>query len=87
MSDDEQTITTDHVRALLQAEDGGARLGLVGGRVELIAADEIDTDAYRGAFEVITRDDLADRVGTDPTDAVLAEQAEALTVAVHQLGG
>jgi hypothetical protein len=87
MTDDEQTITTDHVRALLQAEDGGAQLGLVGGRVELIPADQVDSDEYRGAFEVITRDDLAERVGSDPTDAELTEQAEALTVAVHQIGG
>jgi hypothetical protein len=87
MTDDEQTITTDHVRALLQAEDGGALLGLVGGRVELIPADQVDSDEYAGAFEVITRDDLAERVGSDPTDAELTEQAEALTVAVHQIGG
>jgi hypothetical protein len=87
MTDDEQTITTDHVRALLQAEDGGALLGLVGGRVELIPADQVDSDEYAGAFEVITRDDLTERVGSDPTDAELTEQAEALTVAVHQIGG
>jgi hypothetical protein len=87
MTDDKQTITTDHLRALLDAEDGGALLALLGGRIELIAADEVDTDAYRGALEVITRDDLTDRVGPDPTGETLAEQAAALTVAVHQLGG
>ena len=87
MTDDKQTITTDHLWALLEAQDGGALLGLLEGRIDLIAADEVDIDTHRGALEVITRDDLADRVGPDPTDEALAEQAAALTVAVHQLGG
>jgi hypothetical protein len=87
MTDDEQTITTDHVRALLAAEDGAAKLGLIEGRVEVIDADRAGADELRGAFEVITRDELVDRLGADPSDEEVADQAATLTLAVHQIGG
>lgn len=81
-----QTITIDHVRALLDAGPG-ASIGLIGGRVEVIEADRRDADDYRGALEVITRDDLEDRIGEDPDDSVLAEQADHLSMAARTLGG
>jgi hypothetical protein len=81
-----QTITIDHVRALLDAGPG-AIIGLIEGRVEVIGAEQTDTDDYRGALEVITRDDLADRLGQDPDDSELAEQADQLSMAARTLGG
>nr|MCW2727897.1 hypothetical protein [Aeromicrobium sp.] len=82
-----QTITTDHLRTLLAADSGSARLGLIGGRVEVIAADQLDTDDFRGSLEVVSRDDLVARVGSDPSDETLSDEAGALTTAVRQLGG
>ncbi|RYJ05330.1 MAG: hypothetical protein EON52_12130 [Actinomycetales bacterium] len=79
-----QTITAEHLRALLS---GGSTIGLVEGRVVVLGEGEQDADHARGALEVITRDELVERVGTDPDDGVLAEQAAALTVAAGQLGG
>jgi NADH dehydrogenase len=87
MTDAEQTITTDHVHALLDADDSGTILGLVGGRVEVLDAAQRDSDEYRGALEVITRDELIDRLGDDPSDDQLAEQADVLTEALRLLGG
>jgi hypothetical protein len=49
-----QTITTDHVRSLLDAEPG-AIIGLIEGRVDVIAADQVNSEEYRG--------DLARRPG------------------------
>ena len=82
-----QTITIDHVHALLQQPSDNAVLGLVEGRVEAIDPDQLATDDYAGALEVISRRDLAERLGTDPTDEALAQQAGALTASVQQLGG
>lgn len=82
-----QSITTDHVRALLAAESGGAILGLIEGQVKVIDADQRDADQYAGALEVVSRDELAQRLGDDPSDDDLNTQAEALSIAVQQLGG
>jgi hypothetical protein len=79
-----QTITSEHLRRLLDAETDGATLGLIEGRVDLV---EADSDDHRGAIEVISRDDLVERLGDDPTEETLVEQAEALTAVVHQIGG
>jgi hypothetical protein len=80
-----QTITTDHVRALLAAQSGA--IVAIEGRIDVVDTDQLASDDYRGAFEVITRDELIERVGPDPSDEHLHEQAEALTVAVQSIGG
>lgn len=82
-----QTITIDHVHALLQHDSDDAVLGLIEGRVEAIGADQLDTDAYRGVLEIVSRGDLAERLGPDPTADDLADQAAALTASVLLLGG
>ena len=81
-----QTITTDDVRALLNA-DTAARLVLIEGRVDVIDAAQLDTDEHRGALEVIDRDALVERLGEDPSAEQLAEQAGALTTSAQSLGG
>ena len=77
-----QTITVDHVRSLLEAERGDTALALIAGRVEVVGPDQL-----AGTLEVISRDELVERVGPAPTDDALAEQAAALTTAVQTLGG
>ncbi len=80
-----QTITPDHVRSLLGREAGS--IVLVEGRVDVVDAAQLDSDAFRGAIEVISRDDLGKRVGDDPTDDQVEQLAGSLTVAVQQIGG
>jgi hypothetical protein len=81
------TISTDDVRGLLAAEAGDAVLVLVGGRTQVIGAGQLASEDYRGALEVITRDDLVKRLGDPPSEHDLAEQAALLDSAVSELGG
>lgn len=81
-----QTITVDHLHALLDAGDGGAFIGLLEGEVRIIESPR-GGDATAGAFEVITRDELASRLGDDASDVALQAQAAALSAATQQLGG
>ncbi|MDA4106251.1 hypothetical protein [Mycolicibacterium holsaticum] len=81
------TISTDDVRRLLQTEDKDAILVMVEGRIEVIGAGALASDKYRGALEVISREDLVSRVGRDPSERALTEQASILDAAVSELGG
>ncbi|MDQ2637226.1 MAG: hypothetical protein M3Y83_10150 [Actinomycetota bacterium] len=81
------TISTDDVRRLLQDEDKGAILVLVEGRIEVIGAGQLASEKYRGALEVISREDLVGRVGQDPAERELTEQASILDSAVSEMGG
>lgn len=81
------TISTDDVRRLLQADDHDAVLVLVEGRTEVIGAAALASEKYRGALEVISREDLLGRVGADVSERVLTEQASILDSAVSELGG
>ena len=81
------TISTDDIRGLLAAEAGDAVLVLVGGRTQVIGAGQLASEDYRGALEVITRDDLVKRLGESPSEHDLAEQAALLDSAVSELGG
>ncbi|MCV7059987.1 NAD(P)/FAD-dependent oxidoreductase [Mycolicibacterium vaccae] len=82
------TISPEDVRRLLDSDDG-ATLVLIEGRAEVITDDQKDSDAYRGALEVITRQELLDRIGGDGglSDDRLAAQAASLDTAVNELGG
>ena len=82
-----QTITAGHLRELLDTQDGGAIIGLVDGEVRVIHADHRDDDANRGAIEVISRDDLLERLGDDPSEDELTARAEELTAATELQGG
>ncbi|MDF2825278.1 MAG: pyridine nucleotide-disulfide oxidoreductase [Mycobacterium sp.] len=81
------TIVSNDVEQLLGAGPDAVMV-LIEGRVEVIGRDELDTDEYRGALEVISRHDLLERAGgTELTDNEMEEQAAALDVAVSELGG
>ena len=80
-------ITADNVRRLLASETD-AVLVLVEGRIDVIDPAALDTDEYRGALQVITRDELIEQAGGEElSDRELIEQAVALDMAVAELGG
>lgn len=80
-------ISSDHVVELLEAGPE-AVLVLIEGRAEVIGSDELGTDEYLGALEVISREALLDRTGgTDLTLHELEEQASTLDAMVSELGG
>ncbi|NTY61555.1 hypothetical protein [Mycolicibacterium sphagni] len=80
-------ITADNVRRLLASETD-AVLVLVEGRIDVIDPAALDTDEYRGALQVITRDELIEQAGSEElSDRELLEQAVALDMAVAELGG
>lgn len=80
-------ITADNVRRLL-ASESDAVLVLVEGRIKVVDPAELDGDDYRGALQVITREELIEQAGGDQlSDRELLEQAAALDTAVAELGG
>jgi hypothetical protein len=81
------TISTDDVRRLLRSDEPDSVLVLVEGRTDVIGAGRLASEQYRGALEVISRDDLAKRLGDTPSEHDLAEQAAQLDMAVNELGG
>ncbi|MGA5463340.1 hypothetical protein [Mycobacterium sp. NPDC050041] len=80
------TVSADDVRRLQSAE-GDAVLVLIEGRAEVVTAEQLTSDEYRGALEVITHGDLTARLGDDPSDRELTEQAAILDAEVSELGG
>ena len=81
------TISSDDVRRLLQSDESDSVLVLVEGRTEVVGAGQLASDRYRGALEVISRDDLAKRLGDTPSEHDVAEQAALLDSAVSEMGG
>jgi hypothetical protein len=81
------TISSDDVRRLLQSDEPDTVLVLVKGRTEVIGSGQLASDQYRGALEVISRDDLAKRLGDTPSEHDVAEQAALLDSAVSEMGG
>ncbi|HZA08595.1 hypothetical protein [Mycobacterium sp.] len=80
-------ITADDVRRLLAADEPDAVLVLVQGRTEVVPSGLLDSDEFRGALQVATRDELFDRLGSaEPSERELEEQAAALDTAVSELG-
>ena len=80
-------ISSDDVEKLLEAGPS-AVLVLIEGRAEVIGSDELDTDEYLGALEVISRVTLLERTGgIELTDHELEEQAAVLDAEVSELGG
>lgn len=75
-------VTTADLHRLLETRDDRATLVLVAGRIE------IDTGPGTEApgLSVITRAALTDRVGNDPDDHTLAEQAAELNTEIRMLG-
>jgi hypothetical protein len=82
------TISPNDVRRLLDAADSDSLLVLIEGRAEVIAAAALDSDDFRGALTVTSRQKLLDQVGSStPSEHELAEQAGILDAAISTLGG
>ena len=81
------TISPDDVRRLLQSDEPDSVLVLVEGRTEVIGAGQLASEQFRGALEVIARDDLMKRLGEAPSEHDVSEQAALLDTAVNELGG
>jgi delta 1-pyrroline-5-carboxylate dehydrogenase len=81
------TISTDDVRRLLQTDVPDSVLVLLEGRTEVVGASQLASEQYRGALEVVSRDDLVKRLGDAPSEHDLAEQAALLDTAISELGG
>jgi hypothetical protein len=79
-------IRPDDLQRLLAANEKDAVLVLVEGRIDVIGAGQLASDEYRGALEVISRDDLARRLGDAPSEHDFAEQAGKLDAAITDLG-
>ena len=58
-------ITVDDVRRLLDSDDSHAVLVVIEGRVDVVGEADLGTEAYRGALQVIARDELSARLGDD----------------------
>lgn len=81
------TISADDVRRLLASDVADAVLVLIEGHTDVVPAEQLDTDEYRGALRVISRSDLADRAhGAQLSEEQMAEEAAKLDSAVSELG-
>ncbi|HEX2314494.1 MAG TPA: hypothetical protein VHJ17_12195 [Thermomonospora sp.] len=76
------TITTDHVRRLLDTDAPDAALVLVDGHPEISTAP-----AAEGVLVVVSRDDLMRDHGQPPGEEEIRDIAQALNTAVTELGG
>ncbi|GAA3630799.1 hypothetical protein ACLIYM_10225 [Streptomyces fenghuangensis] len=82
------TITAQHVRELLSSSDPDPRLVLLEGHPRVVPAAEAGADRYRGAVEVVSRDDLTARIGPGaPSERDLEALASRLQTVVSELGG
>ncbi|WP_030543412.1 hypothetical protein [Streptomyces albus] len=80
-------ITHEHVRDLLRSPDRQPVLVLLEGREQVVPAAELDGDRYRGAVEIISRDDLTALLpDTDPSDHELTEVASRLQTVAAERG-
>ncbi|MFE9773361.1 hypothetical protein ACFYOV_17090 [Streptomyces sp. NPDC005931] len=80
-------ITPEHMEALLTSDADAPTLILVAGSGVVVPGSALDSDRYRGALEIISRDDLVDRLGTDqPSRHELEEIAARLDATVTRLG-
>lgn len=82
------TIGAEDVRQLLASPEPDAALVVLEGRAAVVTPADLDSDEYRGALQLATRQELVQRIGhAELSDRELAEQAEDLDTAVRNLGG
>ena len=80
-------VTAEDVRRLLAA-GADAVLVLVEGRVDVVEPAALDTDQYRGALQITTREELVRGAGGEQlSERELTEQAAVLDSEVSELGG
>ncbi len=81
------TISADDVRRLLVSDMAGAVLVLIQGHTDVVPAEQLDSDEYRGALRVISRSDLIGRThGAQLSEDQMVEEAAKLDSAISNLG-
>lgn len=86
--DTTMALAADDLRRLIDSDLPDASLVLVEGRLDVVKADDLDLDPYRGALLVVSREELLARSGGLPvTDARLDQIAATVGSAVDNLGG
>lgn len=81
-------VSADDVRRLLASQDPDAALVLIEGRVAVVTPAELDGPDYRGALQIMRREDLLRQAGGARLSGdELAQQAEDVNTAVRNLGG
>lgn len=81
-------VSADDVRRLLASQDPDAALVLIEGRVAVVTSAELDGPDYRGALQIMRREDLLRQAGgARMSEDELAQQAEDVNTAVRNLGG
>lgn len=76
-------VTAPDLRNLI-ASPQGTRLVLEEG--QLLVAPPVQGAEHAGAMTVIRREDLVDRIGDEPDEHALAEQAQLLSTEISELG-
>ncbi|MGW5904559.1 hypothetical protein ACWFQ6_22695 [Streptomyces althioticus] len=77
-------IDEGHVRDLCDAANDDAALVLLEGRARVV--DQPSEEESQGALLVITKRDLVERLGSDPSDQALHDVAGTLSDTVGKLG-
>lgn len=81
------TISAQDVRGLLDAGPD-ATLVLLEGRPAVVSGTDLGSERYRGALQIVTRDELTARVGGgELSERELVELAADLDTAVSDMGG
>lgn len=81
-------VSADDVRRLLASQDPDAALVLIEGHVAVVTPAELDGPDYRGALQIMRREDLLRQAGgARLSEDELAQQAEDVNTAVRNLGG
>jgi hypothetical protein len=81
-------IAPEHVGALLGSDADQPALVVSAGAAAVIPRSALDSGPYEGALEVISRDELVGRLGTDaPSHGELEEISARLESTVTRLGG
>ncbi len=80
-------ITRDQVRELLGARGSKSTLVLLEGHARVVAAEELGSERYAGAVDVISGEELARTVGPGvPSEQDLDALAATLNTLVSKLG-
>lgn len=82
------TIGAQDVRRLVTSDQQDPTLIVLEGAAHVVPATELDTDRYRGALVITSRESLLEQIaGQEPSDSELELLAANLNTEVDHLGG
>lgn len=83
-----RTIEPQDVRRLLDSDVLEPTMVLVEGDAHVVPAGHLETDRYRGAMVITTRQDILDQFeGSDISDGDVERLTSTLNVEINTLGG